>query len=196
MYVTFPEPKEGEISAWKSIVDDRVRIADLRGMTTKKKRKRGNLFLSSMIYDSLDTSDISFGTAKQVFGKKLLIPVFYKKGTLEFTERNRYVNVNGIETNQYEKKQLVVKSQTFNNIVTDIVEYINKEQKLTIRSPIGTDGSLHIENVSFNACISVVVPTYYIDGEKSTIQLNVGECVVIDVKESFEIDLDKLKLAE
>lgn len=170
-----------------------------------------------MIYDSLDTSDISFGTSKQIFGKKLLTPIFYKKGTLEFTERNRYVNVNGIETNQYEKKQLVVKSQTFNNIVTDIVEYINKEQKLTIRSPIGTDGSLRInvskdtrfsdikrksikiediENVSFNACISVVVPTYYIDGEKSTIQLNVGECVVIDIKESFEIDLDKLKLAE
>ena len=43
MYVTFPEPVEGEITAWKSIVDDRVRIADLRCMTTKKRRKRGKL---------------------------------------------------------------------------------------------------------------------------------------------------------
>jgi hypothetical protein len=170
-----------------------------------------------MIYDSLDTSDITFGTAKQIFGKKLLIPVYYKKGTLEFTERNRYVNINNIETNQYDKKQLVVKSQTFNSIVSDIVEYISKEQKVNIRSPIGTDGSLRInitkdtrfsdvkrksmkieeiENVSFSACISIVVPTYYIDGDKSTIQLNVGECVVVEIKESFEIDFDKLKLAE
>jgi superfamily II DNA or RNA helicase len=43
MYVIFPEPKEGEITIWKSIVDDRIRITDLRSVTTKKRRKRGKL---------------------------------------------------------------------------------------------------------------------------------------------------------
>lgn len=41
--VLIPEPQAGQITAWKSIIDGRVRITDLRASTNRKKMKRGKL---------------------------------------------------------------------------------------------------------------------------------------------------------
>lgn len=43
MYVTFPKPEEGVITAWRSVIDNRIRITDLRETTIKKRKKRGKL---------------------------------------------------------------------------------------------------------------------------------------------------------
>jgi hypothetical protein len=71
-----------------------------------------------MIYNEIDKKLISLGESKQVFGKsKHLTPVYYNGGSLEFTERNRYVRINGIETTQYNKRQVIVKSKTIAKMV-------------------------------------------------------------------------------
>lgn len=41
--VLIPEPQPGKITAWKSIIDGRVRITDLRSSTNRKRMKRGKL---------------------------------------------------------------------------------------------------------------------------------------------------------
>jgi hypothetical protein len=41
--VVIPEPEPGKITAWRSIIDDRIRITDLRFTTNRKKMKRGKL---------------------------------------------------------------------------------------------------------------------------------------------------------
>jgi superfamily II DNA or RNA helicase len=41
--VEIPEPQPGKITAWRSIIDGRIRITDLRSSTNRKKMKRGKL---------------------------------------------------------------------------------------------------------------------------------------------------------
>lgn len=41
--VSIPEPEPGKITAWRSIIDGRIRITDLRFTTNRKKMKRGKL---------------------------------------------------------------------------------------------------------------------------------------------------------
>jgi hypothetical protein len=52
--VVIPEPVPGKITAWKSIIDNRVRITDLRYTTNRKKMKRGKL-MSNMNENELAT---------------------------------------------------------------------------------------------------------------------------------------------
>jgi superfamily II DNA or RNA helicase len=52
--VIIPEPEPGKITAWKSIIDNRVRITDLRCTTNRKKMKRGKL-MSNMNENELAT---------------------------------------------------------------------------------------------------------------------------------------------
>lgn len=44
--VEIPEPKPGQITAWRSIIDGRVRITDLRSSSNRKKMKRGKLMIN------------------------------------------------------------------------------------------------------------------------------------------------------
>lgn len=44
--VEIPEPKPGQITAWRSIIDGRIRITDLRSNTNRKKMKRGKLMIN------------------------------------------------------------------------------------------------------------------------------------------------------
>lgn len=170
-----------------------------------------------MIYNEIEKEHISLGVPRQVFGKnKLLTPVYYNGAALEFSERNRYVNINGIETTQYNKHQVIIKSKTITNMINDIVSSINEDLTKKINSPILTDGSIRLnvtkdtrfsnskrkpikdslDNSYFSACISISVPTIFTDTERSTIQLVLSECVVIEIKEALEIDFDDLKIAE
>jgi superfamily II DNA or RNA helicase len=41
--VSIPEPEPGKITAWRSIIDNRIRITDLRAITNRKRMKRGKL---------------------------------------------------------------------------------------------------------------------------------------------------------
>ena len=52
--VVIPEPEPGKITAWKSIIDNRIRITDLRYTTNRKKMKRGKL-MSNMNENELAT---------------------------------------------------------------------------------------------------------------------------------------------
>jgi hypothetical protein len=170
-----------------------------------------------MIYNEIDKNLISLGEAKQVFGKsKHLTPVYYDGGSLEFTERNRFVRINGIETTQYNKRQIIIKSKTISKIVDDIVSKLNEDLTKKITSPVFTDGSIrlnvnkdtrfnnskrkpikdNLDNSAFSACVSVSVPTIFTDIERSTIQLVLSECVIIEIKETLEIDFDDLKVAD
>jgi Family of unknown function (DUF5482) len=170
-----------------------------------------------MIYNEIDKKLISLGDSKQVFGKsKHLTPVYYSGGSLEFTERNRYVRINGIETTQYNKRQIIVKSKMIAKMVEDIVAAINEDLTKKITSPILTDGSVrlnvtkdtrftnskrnvvkdNIDNSLFSACVSISVPTIFTDADRSTIQLVLSECVIIEIKESLEIDFNELKVAD
>jgi hypothetical protein len=54
LMVEIPEPEPGKITAWKSIIDNRVRITDLRYSTNRKKMKRGKL-VSNMNENELAT---------------------------------------------------------------------------------------------------------------------------------------------
>jgi hypothetical protein len=171
-----------------------------------------------MIYDTIETKKITTGTPSYVFGKiKTLTPIYYNNTTLEFTEKNRFVKVNGIELNQYGKKQINIKSRKINEIVMEIINSLESLNDIKIKNPISSDGNIRLNvtketrivdnkrrtvnqdtvgSSSFSACISIVVPTFFTDGNKCSIQLNVGECVIIEIKESLEIDFDLLKLSE
>lgn len=170
-----------------------------------------------MIYNEIDKKLVSLGEPKQVFGKsKHLTPVYYSGGSLEFTERNRFVRISGIETTQYNKRQVIVKSKLIAKMVEDIVDAVNESLTKKVTSPILTDGSVrlsvskdtrftnakrnavkeNLDNSLFSACVSVSVPTVFTDAERSTIQLVLSECVIIEVKESLEIDFDELKVAD
>jgi Family of unknown function (DUF5482) len=170
-----------------------------------------------MIYNEIDKDLISLGEAKQVFGKsKHLTPVYYDGGSLEFTERNRYVRVNGIETTQYNKRQIIIKSKAISKMVEDIISKLNEDLSKKIISPVFTDGSVrlnvnkdtrfnnskrkpikdNLDNSLFSACVSISVPTVFTDSERSTVQLVLSECVIIEIKESLEIDFDELKVAD
>jgi hypothetical protein len=172
-----------------------------------------------MIYNNIEKTLISVGEPKSVFGKqKYLTPVYYDGGNLEFAEKNKYVVVNGVETTKYDKEQIVIKSKTLAKMIEDIVEAINSKINKKIVSPIQTDGSFRltigkdskfadkkrarinasdIKNDTFHACIAIGVPTFFTDADKSTLQLVLSECVVVERKQStFEIDFDKLTIAE
>lgn len=170
-----------------------------------------------MIYNEIDKKLVSLGEPKQVFGKsKHLTPVYYSGGSLEFTERNRFVRISGIETTQYNKRQVIVKSKLLAKMVEDIVDAVNESLTKKVASPILTDGSVrlsvskdtrftnakrnavkdNLDNSLFSACVSVSVPTVFTDAERSTIQLVLSECVIIEVKEALEIDFDELKVAD
>jgi hypothetical protein len=101
-------------------------------------------------------------------------------------------------------------------MVEDIVSAINEDLTKKIVSPILTDGSVrlnvskdtrftnskrntikdNIDNSLFSACVSISVPTIFTDVDKSTIQLVLSECVIIEIKESLEIDFNELKVAD
>lgn len=172
-----------------------------------------------MIYNTIDKDLVGLGEPKPVFNKgNFLTAVYYEGGRLEFAEKNKYIEINCIETTKYNKDQIIVKSKTLAKIVEDIVTTINAKISKKITSPVQADGSFRVnvtkdskfidknqisisvadmKNLRFTACISVYVPTIFTDSNKSTLQLNLSDCVVIEKKGSgLEIDFDKLTLAD
>lgn len=63
--VEIPVPQQGKITAWMSVVDGRVRIADLRFAINRKKMKRGKL-VNNMSASEIDTIAKHLGTSSSV----------------------------------------------------------------------------------------------------------------------------------
>lgn len=158
-----------------------------------------------MIYNNIDTDLISLGKAKKFTEEeeKWITPIYYEGESLDFTLKNKYVKINKIEQNSYGKKFVTIKSKEYSKIIDSISE------KLGTVSPISSDGSFrafinnktkinekNLDDVSFNACVSLVFPTIYKDTEKKTLQIYIKDLVVVEIiKDELEIELDKLSLA-
>nr|CAA38624.1 unnamed protein product [Lachancea kluyveri]prf//1712308E ORF 5 [Lachancea kluyveri] len=158
-----------------------------------------------MIYNNIDTDLISLGKAKKFTEEeeKWITPIYYEGESLDFTLKNKYVKINKIEENSYGKKFVTIKSKEYSKIIESISE------KLGTVSPISSDGSFrafinnktkinekNLDDVSFNACVSLVFPTIYKDTEKKTLQIYIKDLVVVEIiKDELEIELDKLSLA-
>lgn len=158
-----------------------------------------------MIYNNIDTDLISLGKAKKFTEEeeKWITPIYYEGESLDFTLKNKYVKINKIEENSYGKKFVTIKSKEYSKIIESISD------KLGTVSPISSDGSFrafinnktkinekNLDDVSFNACVSLVFPTIYKDTEKKTLQIYIKDLVVVEIiKDELEIELDKLSLA-
>ncbi|AOA65367.1 MULTISPECIES: hypothetical protein [Bacteria] len=156
-----------------------------------------------MLYDKIDTDLISLGTPKKFKNEenKSITPVFYNGESLDFSLKNKYVQVEGIEENIYNKEYITIKSKQYGEFISDVCN------KLGAFNPIQFDGSFRavindkskidkkLKNATFNACISLNIPTVYKDGDKTTVQVYVKDLVVIKIIEDLEIDFDKLELA-
>jgi superfamily II DNA or RNA helicase len=63
--VNIPQPESGKVTAWRSIIDDRIRITDLRFSTNRKKMKRGKL-INNMNENEIVSIAKSLGVASTV----------------------------------------------------------------------------------------------------------------------------------
>lgn len=156
----------------------------------------------NMLYDKLEKSKITLGKTKEFNGGKIT-PIYYDGGSLDFSLKNKYVKVKGIETNTFNKKFISIKSKEFSDLVDLVSEQVN------VPSPVFGNGNLRINvkenskikgntnSEEFDACVAINIPTIFETSEgKLTIQLNVKELVIIkNYNDELEIDLDKLKLA-
>lgn len=158
-----------------------------------------------MIYNEIKPEFISLGKSKKFDDEeKWITPVYYNGESFDFTLKNKYVKIDKIEENAYEKQFVTIKSKEYSAIIEKIVD------ELKTSSPILPDGSFrafinnktriskdkNIKNNAFTACISLTFPTIYKDTEKKTLQVYIKDLVVIEVLEdTLEIDFDNLKLA-
>lgn len=160
-----------------------------------------------MIYNKVETDLIKLGNAKKFnpSEEKWITPVYYNGEPLEFTLKNKYVKIEGIEENIYNKDYITIKSKEFSDIIETIVK------KLGTTNPLTTDGSFRavinsktksseeiskLRQANFNACISLSIPTIYSDENKKTVQIYTKDIVVTKIlDDNLEIDFDKLQLA-
>lgn len=171
-----------------------------------------------MIYDTIDKSLLSLGNDETQFESGVMTSVYYDGGVLQIAERDRYVQVDGIETNQFNKKQMMIKSKTLSKMILDIIEGLQPKVNSPISSPLLSDGcirvtvlkktrftkledrSLYVKNldkVMFDACISLNIPTIFTTNNKTTLQVSANEVVVTRVRVSdLDIDIKNLKLAD
>jgi hypothetical protein len=173
-----------------------------------------------MIYDVIEADKISIGEPRIAFDddNKTLTEVFYNGSALEFTKRNRYVTIKGIETNKYNKRTVSIKSIEFGKIICDIVDALAKLTTLPITPPVQSKGwfkasvnnatrffdmelktplSTNLAGSEFEACIALAVPTFFSDGNRITVQIVLKDVAVRPIKDiSFDIDPSKLKAAE
>ena len=160
-----------------------------------------------LVYDKIEPKLILIGKPKKFENSdedKFITPLYYNGQSFDFTLKNKYVIINKIEENVYNREFITIKSEEYNKIIESIVK------ELGVVTPIQTDGSFKayitsntkinsdsdIRNNSFKACFSLSFPTVYSDKNKKTLQIYVKNLVVIKViEDELEIDMDKLELA-
>lgn len=171
-----------------------------------------------MIYNTIDKRLLSLGDDETSFESGVMTSVYYDGGVLQIAERDRYVQIDGIETNQFNKRQILIKSKVLSKMVLDIIEGLRSHVNTPIVSPLLGDGSLRVsilkktrftklqdrtpyikslDQVLFDACVSLNIPTIFTTNSKTTLQISANEIVVAHVRDSdFDIDIEKLKLAD
>lgn len=144
--------------------------------------------------------------------------LYYDGGVLQIAERDRYVQIDGIETNPYDKRQILIKSKVFSKMVSDIVAVVQSHVDSPVSSPILSDGNLRVsvnaktrftklhdrspytkslDDCLFDACVSLSIPSIYTGNGKTSIQIHANEVVVTNVRSSdLDINLEKLRLAD
>lgn len=161
-----------------------------------------------MIYDKLDTNLLKLGTPKKFNDEsenRFITPLYYDGNELDFSLKNKYVKIDGIEENIYGKDYITIKSKQYADVIESIVK------KLDLYNPMQTDGSFRavinsktntsenidkLKNKLFNACISLSFPTTFSDENKKTLQIHVKDLVVIKILNGdLEIDYDNLSEA-
>lgn len=147
--------------------------------------------------------DIEMGEAQQIRDEeKWITPLFYQGSSFEFTFRNKYVKISGIETNNYGKKFVTIKSKEYADKIKDVAD--NHD----CINPLQPDGSFRayindkttfskdVGNCSFNACISIIFPTIYSDSKKKTLQIYLKDVVVTEITtKGLEVDMNNLSLS-
>lgn len=162
-----------------------------------------------MIYDKIEKAITLGKKSKFVDEDKWITPVYYDGQSLDFTLRNKYITIESIKENVYNKDFIIIKSKEYAELISQIITAIPQ----TIISPFMPDGSFRatltpktsikgkyalddLKNNSFKACISITIPTIYSDEIKNTIQINLKDIVVIEViSDELEIDMSKLEIA-
>lgn len=158
-----------------------------------------------MIYDEINTKKITLGKEKQFNDEnKYITPVYYDGLTFDYALKNKYINIDKIETNTFNKQFITIKSKEYSDAITKIVD------TLGAFNPLMTDGSFRatinsktkisedVEDNSFNACISLSFPSIFKDKntDKTTLQIHVRDIIVTKIfKDELEVDFDKLEKA-
>lgn len=171
-----------------------------------------------MLYNSVDRSLISLGHDTTSVGSGTMRSLYYDGGAMQIAERDRYVEIDGIDTNAYNKRQIFIKSKVFTKMVSDIVACIQAQVETPVTSPILSDGNIRVainsktrftklhdrspytkslDDCLFDACVSLSIPSIYTGNGKTSIQIYANEVVVTNVRNSdLDINLDKLRLAD
>lgn len=158
-----------------------------------------------MIYDKIDSSLISLGKPKSFNDEdgKTITPVFYSGADLVFTLKNKYVKIEKVETNTYGREFVTVKSQEFSSIISDIAK------KVGANDPVQGDGTFKInivsktkftkkvpEDLSFEACVSISIPSIFTDGVNTSLQVHARQFYVTNIyNDDLEVDMSKISLA-
>jgi hypothetical protein len=173
-----------------------------------------------MIYDTIPDLELVTVGSQQQFGteKRWISPVYYNGEDLEYTIKNRYVNINGFEKNEYDKEYIVIKSKHFGDLVTTLAEKLGATLPLssdgTFRAQINTKTTIKSLNESttgnleetvrkrkFSALLVLATPSIYKDATsrtpKTTIQIHVRQLIVKEVydENELEIEVEKLTLS-
>lgn len=161
-----------------------------------------------MLYDKISVSKIELGKPKKL-GSGTITPIFYDGSSFEFSLKNKYVRVNGITTNVYDKDTIVVKSKLYSDIVEEVSTHLKTQSPVfgdgTFRAAVNTNTTIKngelekLRNAKFEACISLNFVSLFEDDSKSkkTLQVYVKDLIVTKLlEEDLEVDFNKLELAE
>lgn len=160
-----------------------------------------------MIYDKIDTKLLTLGKPKKFSeseDKKFITPLYYSGKQLDFSLKNKYVIIDGIEENNYGKEFITVKSKEYSDVIETIAT------QLDLQSPVQSDGTFRatinfktkcnksfddLKNTSFSACISLTFPSTYADESRKTLPIQLKELHVLEILDD-KIDFDPVKLKE
>nr|WOF72285.1 single-strand binding protein [Saccharomycopsis crataegensis] len=158
-----------------------------------------------MIYDKIDNSKLSVGKPNNFKNSsKFLYPIFYEDSDLFFTLKNKFYIIDTVQTNNFNKEFIEIKSKQLDEQINKIAEKFNvsiddnKKYVINYKTVIKDAELNDLRNNRFKALISISIPTYYEDKKdvKTSLQLYIKEIIVLElISSEIEYEMNKLSLA-
>lgn len=148
--------------------------------------------------------NIEFGD-KTSLGSGYLQSIYDNDEPIFIYEQDKYYRCE-IETNQYNKRFIMIKSRYVNNKIKEIIKSIDMD----VVNPISSEGYIKIAIIKsnklllpkteeiFNGCINIEIPSIFIGQNKKVyIQVHCKEIKVLNIRKSdINIDLSKLTISK